>query len=121
MSLRVLKPLKILQLKPVLNLLCSLNPATAFIPNILGHKSLLRHIENVPQYRSLTVAQSLRQAINSVPKVEDDSQINISKVAEYRDVLETSNSDSILDQCVNMAIEEIIRVPKVSVEITRVV
>ena len=122
MSLRVLKPLKILQLKPVLNLLRSLTPAlTASIPNILGHKNLLRPIENVPQYRSLTVAQSLRQAINSVPKVEDDSQINISKVAEYRDVLETSNSDSILDQCVNMAIEEIIRVPKVSMEITRVV
>ena len=122
MSLRVLKPLKILQLKPVLNLLRSLPPAlTASIPNILGHKNLLRHIENVPQYRSLTVAQNLRQAINSVPKVKDDSQINISKVADYRDVLEKSNSDSILDQCVNMAIEEIIRVPKVSVEITRVV
>ena len=86
--MNIFKPLKILHLKPVHNLLRDLTPAlTASIPNILGPKNLLRPIENVPHYRSLTVAQSLRQAINSVPKVEDESQINISKVAEYRDVL----------------------------------
>jgi len=120
MSLCVLKPLKILQLKPGHNLLHSLNPASAYIPHILGPKNILRPIENVPQYRSLTVAQNLRQAINSVPKVEDDSQINISKVAKYREVLKRSNSDSILDLCVKVAIKENIRVPIVSVEITRV-
>ena len=121
MVMNIFKPLKILQLKPVHNLLRDLTPAlTASIPNILGPKNLLHPIENVPQYRSLTVAQSLRQAINSVPKVEDDSQINISKVAEYREVFKMSNSDSILDQCVKVAIEENISVPKVSVEITRV-
>ena len=119
--MNIFKPLKILQLKPVHNLLRNLTPAlTASIPNILGHKNLLRPIENVPQYRSLTVAQSLQQAINSVPKLEDDSQINISKVAEYREVFKRSNSDSILDQCVKVAIEENISVPEVSVEITRV-
>ena len=120
--MNILHPRRLLDLtKPVHNLLRNLNPAfTASIPNILGPKNLLHPIENVPQYRSLTVAQSLRQAINSVPKVEDDSQINISKVAEYREVFKMSNSDSILDQCVKVAIEENIRIPKVSVEITRV-
>ena len=119
--MNILHPRRLLDLtKPVHNLLRNLNPAfTASIPNILGQKQILGPIENVQHYRSISVAPSLLRAVNSAPKVEDDSNINISKVAKYREVFKMSNSDSILDQCVRAAFKEDIRVPKVCVEVTR--
>ena len=115
-----LQPRRLLDLsKPVHNLLRNLTPAlTASIPNIPVQKKLLGPIENVPHYRSISVAPSLQQAVNSAPEVEEDSHINISKVAKYREVFKMSNSDSILDQCVRAAFKEDIRVQKMCVEVT---
>ena len=79
------------------------NDRTKIMNNIPKLDSVLvgdferRALNPVWEYYSVPVTQSLRQAINSVPKVEDDSQINISKVAKYRDVFNSSNSDSILE------------------------
>ena len=117
-----LQPRRLLDLsKPVHNLLRNLTPAlTASIPNILGQKKFLGPIENVPQCRGISLAPSLQQAVNSAPKVEEDSRINISKVAKYRKVLKICKTDSILDQCVRAAFKEDIRVPQVCVEVTRV-
>ena len=91
---------------------------TASSPGILGQKILCPNEKNL-HYRSLSLATSLHKAFTSGPEVKDDSHINISKVAKYCDIIKQSNSDTVIDKCVNVTFEKNIGVPKVAVEVTR--
>ena len=93
--MNILKPLQVLQLKPVHYLLC--NPI-----------------------RCISLAPSLRQSLNSDLKIEDDTQINIRKVAKYTSIAKKSNTGNLMDQCVKVAIKSNMKIPKVSVDVTRV-
>ena len=90
-----LKPLQVLQLKAVHHLLRNLN-------------------------RGISLAPSLRQSLISDLKIEDDTQINIRKVAKYSSIAKKSNTGNIIDQCVKVAIKSNMKIPKVAVDVTRV-
>ena len=105
--------------RPARNFFHNLHPSlAASSPSFLRQKILFPN-EKAPHYRSLFLATSLQKAFTSGPEVKDDSLINIGKVAKYRDIIKQSNFDTVMDKCVNVAFEENIRVPKVSVEVTR--
>ena len=93
--MNILKPLQVLRLKPVHHLLR--NPI-----------------------RGISLAPSLRQSLNSDLKIEDDTQINIRKVAKYIRIAKKSNTDNLIDQCVKVAIKSNMKIPKVSVDVTKV-